>query len=158
MKSFFLNKTQSFFGSPRKFWEFYKSVIKTKKSRSSELITNIKAADGKLSQNCSEAAEFFNNHFGNFKLPTIVSESDCELFLNKHFKDIKQSNKLIVNSTFSFHETSVDVVFKQLTALDQSASAGNSITLIPTKVFKYCAQFFAPILTKLFNLLFSNRW
>ena len=44
------------------------------------------------------------NHFGNFKLPTVISELDCQLFLNKHFKDIKQSNKLIVNSTFSFHE------------------------------------------------------
>ena len=32
MKSFFPNKTQLFFGSPCK---FYKSVIKTKKSRSS---------------------------------------------------------------------------------------------------------------------------
>ena len=57
MKSFFLNKTQSFFGSPRKFWDFYKTVIKTKKSRSSKLITNIKNSDGKSSQNCSEAAE-----------------------------------------------------------------------------------------------------
>ena len=69
MKSFFLNKTQSFFGSPRKFWDFYKSVIKTKKSRSSDLITNIKTSDGKSSQNCCEAAELFNSHFGNFKLP-----------------------------------------------------------------------------------------
>ena len=53
MKSFFLNKTQSFFGSPRKLRDFYKSIIKTKKSRSSELITNIKASEGRSSQNSS---------------------------------------------------------------------------------------------------------
>ena len=110
MKSFFLNKTQTFFGSPRKFWDFYKSVIKAKKSRSSELLTNIKASDGKSSQNCSEAAEFFNVHFGNLKLPSIVSELDCESFLNNHFRQIKLSNKLKIKQSFSFSETSVDEV------------------------------------------------
>ena len=51
MKSYFFNKTQSFFGSPRKFWDLYKSVIETEKSRSSEFITNIDSSDGKSSQN-----------------------------------------------------------------------------------------------------------
>ena len=62
----------------------------------------MKAFDGKLSQNCNEAAEIFNNHFGNFNLPTLVTESDCELFLNNHFKDIKQSNQLKVYHPFNF--------------------------------------------------------
>ena len=161
MKSFFLNKTQSFFGSPRKFWDFYKTVIKTKKSRSSELITNIKNSDGKSSQNCSEAAEIFNAHFGNFKLPTTVNELDCESYLNNHFRELKLSNRLKIPTSFSFSATSVDEVFKQLTSLDQSASAGNGS--IPTKVLKYCARFFAPLLTKLFNAcikqaMVTNDW
>ena len=104
--------------------------------------------DGKSSQNCSEAAEFFNVHFGNFKLPSFVSESDCESYLNNHFRETELS-KLKIKTPFSFSATSVDEVLKQLTTLDQSASAGNGS--IPTKVIKYCARFFAPILTKLFN-------
>ena len=67
MKSFFLNKTQHFLDLLANFSDFYKSVIKTKKSRFSDLIINIKTSDGKSSQNCSEAADFFNSHFGNFK-------------------------------------------------------------------------------------------
>ena len=97
MTSFFLNKTRSFFGSSRKFWDFYKSVIKTIKSRSSDLITNIKTSDAKSSQNCSEAAELFYSHFGNFKLPEIVRELDCESYLNNHFREIKLANKLKMN-------------------------------------------------------------
>ena len=85
---------------------FYNSVIKTKNSHSSELITNINDSDEKSSQNLNEAAVFFNAH----------SETNDE---------------------------------QQLTSLDQSASAGND--LISTKVIKFCARFFPPLLTKLFN-------
>ena len=86
---------------------------------------------------------------------------DCESYLNNHFREIKLTNKLKINSPFSFSETSVQEVFKQLTSLDQSASAGNGS--IPTKVIKYCARFFAPLLTKLFNhcisqAVFTNDW
>ena len=107
MKLFFLNKTQSFFGSPRKFWNFFKSLIKIKKSRSSELITNIKKSVGKFSQNCSEAAEIFNVNFGNFKLPTTVNKLDCESYLNK-FRELKICNRLKIPTSFSFSATSVD--------------------------------------------------
>ena len=36
----------------------------------------------------------------------MITKTDCDLNLKNHFKDNKQSNKLIVNSTFSFYETS----------------------------------------------------
>ena len=36
MKEFFLNNTQSFFGAPLKFLDFYKSVIKIKNLSSSQ--------------------------------------------------------------------------------------------------------------------------
>ena len=74
---------------------------------------------------------------------------DCESYLNKHFCQIKRSNWLKFNSSFPFSETSVDEVFKQLDFIDQTARAGNGS--IPTKVIKYCARFFAPLFTKLFN-------
>ena len=83
------------------------------------------------------------------------------MYLNNHFKDIKQSNQLKVNHPFNFCETSIDEVLKQLKKLDQSASAVN-IT-IPTKVIKYCAHSLAPMLTKLFNhcikhAVVTNDW
>ena len=88
--------------------------------------------DGTSSQNFSEAAEFFNVHFRNFKLPSYVSESDCESYLNNHFLEIKLSNKLKIKTSISFSATSVDEVLTQLTTLDKSASDGNES--IPTKV------------------------
>ena len=42
------------------------------------LVTNIKNTHGTISQNCKEAADIFNDHFGKFKLPTIIDEADCE--------------------------------------------------------------------------------
>ena len=62
--------------------EINQHCYKNQKSCSSEFIKNIKNSDGKSSQNCSEAAEFFNVHFSNLKLPSIVSELDSEYFLN----------------------------------------------------------------------------
>ena len=69
LKPFILYKTRSFFCSPRNFQGFIEK----------ELIININATYGKFSQNWSKAAEFFNNHFGNLKLLTRVSESECDL-------------------------------------------------------------------------------
>ena len=72
MKIYFLDKTQSSFGVPRKFWNFYKSVVKTKKSSPTNLVTNIKNTHGTNSQNCKEAADIliknsFNLSFNDFK-------------------------------------------------------------------------------------------
>ena len=44
--------------------------------------------------------QLFNAHFGNFKLPKIVSELDCESYLNNHFREIKLTNKLKINEPF----------------------------------------------------------
>ena len=54
----------------------YKSVVKTKKSSPTNLVTNIKSTHGTISQNCKEAADIFNDHFGYFKLPTIIDDAD----------------------------------------------------------------------------------
>ena len=84
--------------------------------------------------------QLFNAHFGSFKLPKIVSELDCESYLNNRFREIKLTNKLKINDRFSFSETIVEELFKLPISIDQSASAGNGS--IATKVLKYCAQFF----------------
>ena len=69
---YFLYKTQSSLATPRKFWNFYKSVVKIKKSSPTNLVTYIKSTHGAISRNCKEAMDIFNNYFGNFKLPTVI--------------------------------------------------------------------------------------
>ena len=86
IKSYFLNKSQSFFLVPKILG--LKSVVKTLNLSPSQLITHIKASDGKLSQNFTEASDFFKNHFGNFKFSTLFTESACELLLDNHFRDL----------------------------------------------------------------------
>ena len=78
-----------------------------------------------------------------------------------HFLANQIAKKLKIKTPVSFSATSVVEVLKQLTTLDQSASASNGS--IPTKVIKYCARFFALILTKLFNFcikqaVVKNYW
>ena len=46
MKNYYSDKTASYFGSSKKFWTFYKSVVKTKKISSLSSVKNIKI-DGK---------------------------------------------------------------------------------------------------------------
>ena len=70
MKNYFKGKTHSFFGNPRKIWNFCKLVVKANNSSKTNIVTKIKCTHGAISQNSKEAADIFNYHFSNLNLPT----------------------------------------------------------------------------------------
>ena len=148
MKDFYSDKICSKFKSPKDYWAFYKTVVKTKKSSTSSSVTNLIIND-KIISDSNELADEFNKFFGSFELPRIVDEAESERFVNDHFLDLKRKNKIIIQKNFSFSSTTAAVVEKLLSKLDSSSSSGNC--QISVKILKMCSQILAPVLAKLFN-------
>jgi hypothetical protein len=74
MCEFFKDKSTSYFKTNKKFWAFYKSVIKTKNSSNNQTIGNI--LDIKTNQSVSSAEDIsrvFNEHFTKIKCEAVVS-------------------------------------------------------------------------------------
>ena len=65
MTIFFHNKTSSYFKSSKKFWSFYKSVVKTKKGSSDKPINNLISDDGSLVSENKLIVDQFKHFFGN---------------------------------------------------------------------------------------------
>ena len=91
MLNYFSYKDSSFFKSSKKFWTFYKRVVKKKKS-AIQKIHNIKIIDDYVFESIldpKQIAQEFNKYFCNFQLPTDVSE-DCLIdSIDKNFLEIK---------------------------------------------------------------------
>ena len=104
MNDFFENKTASYFKSSDKFWKFYKSFIKTKKS-SSSTITNIRVDDEECVQDPAKIANIFNRHFTNLKPHETVSTGDARFFINQNFANLKSQNVIKVFNEFKIKET-----------------------------------------------------
>ena len=102
MKEFYSDKICAKFKSPKDYWSFYKSVVKTKKSSSSSSFTSLKTGDNIISDN-NDLANEFNKFFGSFELPSIVYEVDAERFTNGQFLKLKRENKIVIKDSFFFY-------------------------------------------------------
>jgi hypothetical protein len=71
MKQFYEDKTVSNFQSSRKFWSFYKSVVKTKKTKASSTPLSIIDQDGAKVFDEKLVANGFNKFFLPFRLAKI---------------------------------------------------------------------------------------
>ena len=160
MKEYFADKSPAFFGSTKKYFEFYSTVVKTKKSTGSASISSIKGVDGVELHEDQQIADEFNKFFGSFSLPKDVSDDDSEKFVNDRFRELKAKNK-IPSHRFSFHGVSSDTTLKFLKEIDSSSSPGNGD--VSAKVLKACAAIIAEPLTRIFNASIakaqvSNDW
>ena len=148
MISYFNEKQSSNFGSSKKFWTFYKTVVKTKKSSQSTLIPNIIDSNNISYNSPTDIANTFNLHFTNLHPNSTISDDDTLKFIDNSFQNSKRSG-LLTTGAFSFRNFSESEVVESLKALNTSSASG--IMLIPTSVLKHCALTLAPILTSLFN-------
>jgi len=149
MCEFFKDKSTSYFKTNKKFWAFYKSVIKTKNSSNNQTIGNI--LDIKTNQSVSSAEDIsrvFNEHFTNIKCEAAVSDEACIDYVNSSFLECKRNGTLAVEP-FSFKQISSEAVKKAVFTLDNSSSSG--ITEIPIVVIKHCVDTLAPILANFYN-------
>ena len=149
MFEFYSDKSTSYFKSSKKFWAFYKSVVKTKKSSDTQLITNI--IDAKTKESFSETddiARVFNEHFTNITCDAAYPDVECHDYVNNCFRNYKRDGKLTVGS-FSFKKITEGQVFGAISQLDPSSSSG--ITEIPVKLLKRSAKVLSPVLASLFN-------
>ena len=112
MRSFFVEKTTKEFTTSKDFWKFYnKYAIKTKKSKETQIISNI--IDPFSNITVSEPAEianafnyFFTNINGDSKKLDISNDSNISTeeslqFIDEQFLQFKR-NGLFKNTTFSF--------------------------------------------------------
>lgn len=154
MTDFFKEKCSKSFKAPKKYWSFYKSIVKTKKSSSKENINCIKLNDETF-HDSDKIAEAFNDHFANLASKAEISEQQSRFEINDNFMQFKRNDQIKVNVFFHFIETNSTEVNELIKQLDCSSSPG--ITGIPTKVIKHCSCKISPILAKLFNNCISTN-
>ena len=154
MIEFYKNKTCSNFKTNKKFWVFYKSVIKTKKASDSGVIGNIFDINTKESVSSpDEIAQTFNKHFTNIKCEAMASNEACSDYVNKSFLNFKRDGHL-KSVPFSFKSITAETVKKAIFSLDNSSASG--ITEIPVVVIKHISDTLAPVLASLFNQFISS--
>ena len=150
MKSFFEEKSTKDFKSSKDFWKFYnKFVVKSKKSKDDQLISNIFDANkNKMVSEPVDVANAFNKFFTNIKGESEISLQESKDFINNNFRSYK-SNNLLSTETFSIKPLSEAIVIETIKTLDNCSSCG--ISEIPVSVIKNSANFIAPVLTKIYN-------
>lgn len=153
MIEFFSDKTASNFKSSKKYWEFYKTVVKTKKSSVTN-INNIRLDDDTTVQDSNEMANVFNQHFTNLLAKTEVSENDAKFYINETFIKLKRNNSIKFDGVFSISKTSPEEIIETINNLDNTSSAG--ISGIPVKVIKFCMNELSIVLCEFFNYCISN--
>ena len=134
MTEYFRDKCCANFKSSKKYWAFYKSVIKAKKSIATKSISSINS-NGIFDQN--KIADTFNHHFANLGMAREMSTLESRISINNNFLQYKRESILKVNGSFQFNETTPAAIIEWISQLDSSSSAG--ISGIPTKVIKHCA-------------------
>lgn len=159
---YFRDKNGAFFGNSKKYWQFYNSIVKTKKDSDRTSISNIKLSDGAEIQDRQQISNEFNRFFGGFKLPNTVSEKDAEDYIDTTFLELKRQNKILTGrDLFMFQSTDSEKVVTRINQLNSTSSPGNCD--ISVKVLKYCAVEIAKPLAKIFNSciatsLVTNQW
>jgi len=149
MKQFYEAKTTKSFGSSKKFWDFYKSVVKTKKSKNTQLISKITDPETKLPvSEPFKIANIFNKHFSNIKESSPLTELDSLDYIDTTFRKLKLENQLIPK-TFNFKNITSENVIQGLSKLNSTSSCG--ISLLPVCVLKRSAKILAPVIARLFN-------
>jgi hypothetical protein len=150
MRSFFVEKTTKEFTTSKDFWKFYnKFVIKTKKSKDAQIISNIidPISKSPVSES-AEVANAFNEFFTNINGDSNLTLDASKDFINEKFRPYKQNN-LLNTSSFSFEKFTEEKVIEAIKSLDSSSSCG--ITEVPVSVIKNSAEVLAPFLTSIFN-------
>jgi hypothetical protein len=109
MALYYSDKSLSAFATHKKFWDFYKSIIKTKNSSEAQTFANIMDAATKCSvTDPSEIARVFNHHFTNIRCDPFVTDESAREYINECFLRIKRNGSLVVPKVgFSFKHVSV---------------------------------------------------
>ena len=150
MKKFYEEKTASHFQSSKKFWSFYQSVVKTKKTNSSAAPLSIIDEDGTRVFDEKLVANRFNKFFTTLSAGKNFDDSESLEFIDRVFSDHKKSNRIAPPSNlFEFNLTNTEEVLKIIKECDSQSSAG--IASIPTVLIKECAHVICSPLTKIFN-------
>ena len=162
MVEYFSNLTQSSFGSPQKFWDFYKKVVKTKKSSDKNKILCVKDQLGVQKYRAADIADVLNKHFASIKLDDTKPLGESYRYIDNLFNELKTINEIkVVPDSFTLNHTSAEEVINIINDLSTSGSPG--VSGVPVSILKTSASFLASPLSKMFNAcinfsVFPNEW
>ena len=162
MTEYFSKKTFESFGSPQKYWDFYKSVVKTKKTSSNNKILCLKDPQNVHKYRSEDLADIFNRHFTNIKNGDKKSLEEANEYIDHFFGELRRSNVIkVAPDSFRLSHTTSEEVINIIGGLSSSGSPG--VSGIPVTILKNCATLLADPLTKLFNSCissstFPNEW
>ncbi len=155
LTAYFENKGAKDFKNSKKFWDFYKTSIKIRSDKSySETPTHI--IDNNLDiTDPSKICTLFNNFFTSIESLSISKNDECVEFIDNHFKDLKNENKLITPAdNFNFKHVDVELVKDLIKKMPHSSPGSSGISI---KVLKLLPDCFPAIFTKLFNYCISTN-
>ena len=146
---FYLSKTASSFSSSRLFWDFYASVITTKRSKSQDNDIPTEICAGTISYTSHiDIANKFSNHFASQSTNSLITTQSCSSFINRMFS--KNPHLMPKQGThFNFQMTTEAILKKTLLSISPSSSPG--VSEIKTSILHRASDSIVLFLTKLFN-------
>ncbi|RNA13460.1 hypothetical protein BpHYR1_038323, partial [Brachionus plicatilis] len=123
MKSYFESKSSKDFKNSKKFWNFYKSSIKTRGDADLGSFPEELVWDDIKANNLVDQVEMLNSCFASIASSSLSGEHDSAKFIFDGFKELKLNN-CFLTPRFSFHEFSIDEIKEALNELTASSSPG----------------------------------
>ena len=123
MIAFFKACKPNDFKCSRQFWDLYSAHIKLR-SDGKNIASINSIRHGSITADHPKAiSELFNSFFTSISSSSSVDLSQCEVFIDDHFNDIKQRG-LLKPACFSFTSTTSEIVRCTLAGLDSTSGPG----------------------------------
>ena len=147
MTNYFKSKSKiSDFKNSKSYWKFYSASIATKSDKSSDNLISLNV-NNKLITNPKQISDSFNTFFTTLDSSSTHSLAQSITEIDLNYNQLI-SDGLIRPSIFKFQCTTLSIVSKLITKLDDNSSPG--VVGIPTKVMSHSTDF-ALLATKLIN-------
>jgi hypothetical protein len=93
----------------------------------------------------------FNTFFTSLSSVSFSSEDDSDFFINKTFLSMKNKKHLNLSNKEKFKFTHVNPGVVESLIKNLSDTSGPGLSVLPSKLIKFCCGKFVPILTRIFN-------
>jgi hypothetical protein len=150
MIGYFESKQIKDFKNSKLYYEFYSASVKIKSCKTEEFMPNTFIYESNEFSDSDEIGNLFNTFFTNISSTSLASDIDSDNFIDKTFSQLKKDKFITLQTeNFKFVHTNENIVERLIFNL--SPSSGPGLSEIPSKLIKFAANIFAPILTRLFN-------
>ena len=148
MIEFFSHKTQNDFKNSKKFFDFYKSTMKTKNDNSIDDIPLKLLVNGIENDISTPIVDVFNQFFVSLSSESTSDNTESLRFIDQTFGELKKTS-LIKPGEFQFEPFTLHILEKAVADLNNTSSAG--ATGVPVTFIKSALPTIGPLIVSLFN-------